>query len=279
VSSEKVGPARVQRITEALRTLTVKSQLQVIDSVKNGFALKDARGITFTARSLSEYKRTTKQKPWEAPIEEWIASFPSGATFFDIGANTGAFSLLAAKLHGNRVMVCAVEPGFESFEALVQNIVQNEFGEVIVPLPIGLSDATGIEVFNYHRLGAGTARHRLGATDDSTERSSTPVAKHSVLAFRLDDLIERFRLPSPTHIKLDVDGVEDRVIAGAQRTLGLGSVREVWVELTEHDFDDPTPEQLARNLGALGFSGVREVTRPGVEGTYPRVRDVLFVRR
>ena len=27
------------------------------------------------------------------------------------------------------------------------------------------------------------------------------------------------------------------------------------------------------------ISGVREVTRPGVEGTYPRVRDVLFVRR
>ena len=279
MSSEKVGPARVQRITEAMRTLTVKSQLQVIDSVKNGFALQDSRGIKFAARSLSEYKRTTKQKPWDAPIEEWIASFPPGATFFDIGANTGAFSLLAAKLHGNRVMVCAVEPGFENFEALVHNIVQNEFGEVIVPLPIGLSDETGIATFNYHHLGAGTARHRLGSNGDPTQQPFTPVARHSILAFRLDDLIERFRLPSPTHIKLDVDGAEDRVIAGAQRTLGSGSVREVWVELTEQDFGDPTAEQLTRNLGALGLSAVREVTRPGPEGTHPPVRDVLFVRR
>ena len=223
--------------------------------------------------------RVQRQKPWDAPIEEWIASFPSGATFFDIGANTGAFSLLAAKLHGNRVMVCAVEPAFESFEALVQNIVQNEFGDVITPLPIGLSNATGIEVFSYHRLGAGTARHRLGGTDDPTGQPSTSVAEHSVLAFRLDDLIERFRIPSPTHIKLDVDGAEDRVIAGAQRTLGLATVREMWVEFSEHSLDDPTPEELARNLDALGFSAARDVTRPDQQGTFPRVRDVLFVRR
>jgi len=279
VNSEKVGPARVQRITEAMRTLTVKSQLQVIDSVKGGFALQDFRGIKFAARSLSEYKRNTKQKPWDAPIEQWIASLPSGATFFDIGANTGAFSLLAAKLHGNRIMVCAVEPAFESFEALVQNIVQNEFGDVIIPLPIGLSDATGIEEFYYYRLGAGTARHRLGATGDPAGQPSASVAKHSVLAFRLDDLIERFRIPSPTHIKLDVDGAEDRVIAGAQRTLGLATVREVWVEFTELHLEDPTPKQLACNLDTLGFSAARDVTRPDQQGTYPRVRDVLFVRR
>jgi FkbM family methyltransferase len=279
VSSEKVSPARVLRITEAMRTLTVKSQLEVIDSVKDGFALQDLRGIKFAARSLSEYTRNTKQQPWDAPIEEWIASFPCGATFFDIGANTGAFSLLAAKLHDSRVMVCAVEPAFESFEALVHNIVQNEFGDVITPLPIGLSDETGIETFYHHRLGTGTARHWLGANGDPTQQAFTPVASHSILTFRLDDLIDRFRIPSPTHIKLDVDGAEDRVIAGAQRTLGLASVRELWVELTEDNLDDPTPGQLARNLDALGFSSVREVTRPGHEGRYHRVRDVLFARR
>ena len=279
MSSDKVGPARVQRIIETMRTLSLKSQAQVLDSLKDALVLHDSHGVKFVVRSVSEYKRNTKRKPWDEPIEDWIASFPTGASFFDIGANTGAFSLLAAKLHGDRITVYAIEPAFETFEALVHNIVQNESADVIIPLPVGLSDATRIEMFNYHRLGAGTARHVLGESGDPMPQPFEPVAKHSVLAFRLDDLIEEFRIPPPTHVKLDVDGLEYRVIAGAQRALASADTCDVWVEVTETDAADPIPGQLTRDLEALGFSRVREITRPDQGETYPRVRDLLFVRR
>jgi hypothetical protein len=40
-----------------------------------------------------------------------------------------------------------------------------------------------------------------------------------VVVERLDDLIQRYGLPAPTHIKSDTDGHEGSVLAGAERTL------------------------------------------------------------
>jgi FkbM family methyltransferase len=86
----------------------------------------------------------------------------------------------------------------------------------------------------------------LGESVDLLSSAFTPVAKHSVLAFRLDDLIDEFRIPPPTHIKLDVDGLEYRVIAGAQRTLASAVTCDVWVEVTETCAADPRTAWILR---------------------------------
>ena len=39
------------------------------------------------------------------------------------------------------------------------------------------------------------------------------------MAYRLDDLIKQFSLPSPTHLKIDVDGAEGSILAGAPNCL------------------------------------------------------------
>jgi hypothetical protein len=65
-----------------------------------------------------------------------------------------------------------------------------------------------------------------------------------VLTFRLDDLVEQFGLPRPHHVKLDVDGGELAVLAGAARTLAALDLRSVLVEVSS-ELSEPVTRALA----------------------------------
>jgi hypothetical protein len=98
-----------------------------------------------------------------------------------------------------------------------------------------------------------------------------------VLAFRLDDLVRVLGLPLPTRLKLDVDGFEHKVLAGASGVLTTARC-EVYTELVEAVPEDPHPREVGRFLDGLGYSPARVVEhRP--PGVYPRIVDALFVHR
>jgi hypothetical protein len=82
-------------------------------------------------------------------------------------------------------------------------------------------------------LVPGRALHTFGAPVDFRGRGFEPFRTQPVLSYRLDDLIEVFDLPLPTHIKVDVDGLEAAVIEGASRTVRNARLRSVLVELIE----------------------------------------------
>ena len=47
----------------------------------------------------------------------------------------------------------------------------------------------------------------------------------------MDELISQGITPIPQHIKIDVDGIEPKVIAGAKKTLTDSQVRSVLIEI------------------------------------------------
>jgi hypothetical protein len=62
----------------------------------------------------------------EAETIDWIATFfKEGDIFFDIGANVGAYSLVASKFYNGKIMIYAFEPGFANFVQLCKNILLN----------------------------------------------------------------------------------------------------------------------------------------------------------
>ena len=266
-----------ERLVRDAKKLPLKLRLRLFDVLKSGAIIQREDGIRFSLESLPEYKRAKKPKAANEPLEKWIGSFGPTDVFFDIGANTGSLSLFAARVHDGRVPVFAFEPAFDTFGALVRNVLVNDLARAITPLHVALFDETGVRPFHRSRLGAGSALHAVGEALDYARRPFTPVAVEHVLAFRLDDLVRTFALPSPTRIKLDVDGVEGKVLAGAIGVLSATRC-DVYTELVEVVPDDSHTREVTSFLRGLGYELAEFVERrpPGV---YPRAMDVLFVRR
>jgi FkbM family methyltransferase len=188
---------------------------------------------------------------------EWIQQrVGAGDVLYDIGANVGVYSLVAAKKPGGGARVFAFDPSYLNIASLGANIVLNKVEDQITPLPIALSDATGMAIFALRSLEPGSARHSLGeeVSDEGSTRYRQPV-----MTFRLDDLVDRMGLPLPNHIKLDVDGGELAVLAGAARTLASSSLRSMLIEVST--------SMSAEITDALARYGLRLQAKVNVQNT------------
>ena len=162
----------------------------------------------------------------------WIERFVrTDDVLFDIGANVGAYSLVANRATGGTCTVYAFEPSFSTFAQLSRNVALNGAEGRIIPVLVALSDVNGLVTFNYSTTDPGAALHALGESLDSIGRSFRPVFSQPVLSYRLDDFIAQFAVAPPNHIKLDVDGVELKVLRGASGVLANPLLRTVLVEV------------------------------------------------
>jgi FkbM family methyltransferase len=201
--------------------------------------------------------RACAKEPWTV---EWIEQLiHPGDVLYDIGANVGAYSLIAAMKPGGGARVVAFEPGCSTFASLCENVSINGLSECVTPLPVALSDVTDLGFFNYTSLSAGSALHALETTKAVIEFQ--PVFRQPLLTFRLDDLIPQFRLPQPNHLKIDVDGAEVAVLQGASETLENPALRTVMVEVLLEQSSDVT-----QWLEQKGLKLTRRIERPNKEG-------------
>jgi FkbM family methyltransferase len=175
------------------------------------------------------------------------------------------------------VPVFAFEPAADTFEALTRNVLANDLGRVITPLQVALYDETAVRPLFRSSMGAGSALHALDEAVDYARRPFAPAAVERVMALRLDDLVRWFGVPLPTRIKIDVDGVEARVLAGAAAVLGPAAC-DIYIELVEAAPGDRRPAEVSGLLDTLGYT-CRRIVEHRVPGSYPRVFDALFVPR
>jgi len=172
--------------------------------------------------------RSCAKEPWTV---EWLRNtVRADEVLYDIGANVGTFSLVAAKHCQARVI--AFEPGYASFARLCDNIQLNGCQHMIVPVPIPLTNSNGIFGFKYRSVDPGQSRHKL-KPDAWRFRGAAPATaryEQPMLAMTLDDVVTTFHLPEPHHVKVDVDGAEDRVLVGARQVLKSARLRSVLIE-------------------------------------------------
>ena len=79
---------------------------------------------------------------------------------------------------------------------------------------------------------SGTVGNRLSRDGDAGN-----AAPHTLntLAYSLDDLIAGTGLPLPSHVKLDVDGIEPEILLGAAAILADRRLKSVMVEFDSHE--------------------------------------------
>lgn len=264
---------RLARILIALLKLNGKNRfsnefIQLLDP-RLSVAVPGGERLTFrTGHGRLLWRARTFQSE-EPMMMEWVGRFSPDDCFYDVGANVGAYSLYAAK---RGVRAFAFEPEAMNFQLLYDNIFLNRVQHLCTPIPIGLGEATALDVLFLKSVSKGDALHGLGRKSLQIRDPAAATLRIPVLAARLDDLIDIFQLPRPTKLKIDVDGNELQVLRGAAST--LDGVEEVHVEV---DTDREESRQAVGLLEGKGFRLVRKASNAMV--WCPNQWNYLFSRR
>jgi FkbM family methyltransferase len=204
-------------------------------------------------RALSRLKSCKK----EPETITWLRNV-LGPTdvFYDVGANVGAYSLVAHALTDGQCQIFSFEPGFATFYLLNKNVWLNQAN--IVVFPFALTDKSGMSTFHYSSVAAGAAIHGVGQAVDHTGKAFMPEFTQHVAVARLDDVIAQFGLPRPTAMKIDIDGGETNMLQGANETLRHERLRTLLIEID--DVDDRV-EQVNEMLNQSGLYQVAQSQR------------------
>jgi FkbM family methyltransferase len=176
--------------------------------------------------------------------------------FLDIGANIGSYTILASKLC--RAQTIAFEPELPVARTLEQNMHANDI----------------VALARVHRIALGGYDGEIAFTTglDTTNRVATAGDQRvqMVPVRRLDEVCDA---ALPTLMKLDVEGYEEEVLAGAVGVLASPSLLAVQSELCS--------QHLNSRLGSFGFEPAfydpftRKIAR--TEFSY-RISNMLYVR-
>jgi len=131
--------------------------------------------------------------------------------FWDIGANVGYFTLVAATALANRGQIIGFEPGKNAYARLTENISLNDYGNIRI-FPVAVTDREGEAVLHLAGDIADSSASLYPAGDTS--------ARHEVCrTVALDHFLEAEGLRPPDLIKLDAEGSELAVLQGAKELL------------------------------------------------------------
>ena len=135
--------------------------------------------------------------------------------FVDVGANTGAYTILASKVV--KAKSIAFEPLPETFERLRDQIQINRIEDYVDARNLGVGDR--VEVLQF--TNSSDSMNKVNLSDDSTNTSQVRVVT-------LDSCVStRERL----FLKMDVEGYEFNVIQGAHGILSSDNLVGLIIEL------------------------------------------------
>lgn len=207
-------------------------------------------GVRMTFMTPSTFTRWRvdsiyQKEPWTL---EWIASFREGETLLDCGANVGMYTIWAAATRGVRVI--ALEPESQNYALLNKNIMANGLTEKVRAYCMGLSDVTGFFDLHMADMRVGGSNHAVGEALNFKLEPLHPRFAQGCIAYRLDELVQSGAVPVPDHFKIDVDGIEHKIIVGARETLRRPQVKSLLIETNQNLAEHQT---MIAELNALGF--------------------------
>lgn len=161
----------------------------------------------------------------------------AGDVFADVGANVGAYSMLAASVGARAV---AFEPG-ERYDDLRRNVAFNGYRIDCRRQAVG--DRNGVTGFT---VGLDAVNHV--AEGDAEAATQVPIV-------RLDDALDHATL-----IKVDTEGFEAAVIAGGQRVFGQASA--AILEIDAADAEGPMKAMSALGYRPISYDPFTRQIRP-----------------
>ena len=206
---------------------------------------------------------------------EWIRGFQPGEVFVDIGANVGMYTIWAAKTRGVRTF--AFEPESQNYALLCRNIVMNDLSEIVVAYCLALSDTASYSLLHLSGFQIGSSCHSFGEKiDHNLQRRETKLAQ-GCISTTLDTLVAAGVVPVPDHIKIDVDGLEHKVLEGCRGVLADPRLKSVLVEINTNLEQH---RKIIDDMSMLGFhySEQQVALAQRTEGAFKGVGNYVFHR-
>jgi FkbM family methyltransferase len=154
----------------------------------------------------------------------WIDGFKKKEVFFDVGANIGLYSIYASK---KKCKVYSFEPSSNNFSSLVKNILLNDL--TIHPFGFAISNTERITSINLVSTIEGDSQHDLSKKNNFYSRNF--IFQQGIFETTLDNLIYKYKLSMPNHIKIDVDGNERKILLGAKKLLKSKKLKSMMIEI------------------------------------------------
>lgn len=254
---------RIPSITGFFKTLWLKSRLEqpplVLDSPVPGTDIS----VKFAVHTWFEFhNRAQASFTGEPDMVEWLKTqLRRGDIFWDIGANVGAYSLLASKLLPE-AKIYSFEPFIPTFSHLWENVLLNSASDRVFPLNIGLLNKTAPEKLAINDVRAGSSQHQVGG--------SGGVATQFVISMRGDEIPNRLGIPFPNLLKLDIDGLEVEAVDGLEGVLKNPTLRQAMIEVEA----GKTEQKVERLFQDFGFERIANPLTKATNGIF----NALFSR-
>ena len=167
-----------------------------------GIYVSPSAGLKYLFRSMN-----TIDPPLCGFAKEFVRS---GHIVWDVGANVGLFSFVAAHLAGPNGRVVSIEPDVWLIQLLRRSAsVQSPSSAPVQVIPIAVAESCNLRTFNI----ASRSRATNFLSGYGSSQTGGVAEQQTVVSVTLDWLAER--LPLPDVIKIDVEGAELEVLSGA----------------------------------------------------------------
>ena len=223
---------------------------------------RTSSGATF--QMLISTEAELDQLVWLEPTTmSWLdRTLEDDSVLFDVGANIGYYSLYALHTRPS-CKVVAFEPAPMNFHRLLLNFELNGLSAASV-FPFALSNRECLSTFGYQSLAPGassqTGAHAGGVSGGVVSGTYT---------LTLDGVVEKSGdVPAPTHLKLDVDGHEPKILEGAAGCLSNPKLEHLAIETTAEGLGT-----LEKDLSKLGFRMVEPFVRGFGNAFFHRPRE------
>jgi len=248
--------------------------LQEYEKLDPFIAVDSPQGpVQFSTPSLVTAFRVETLFSKEPDTIEWIAGFEPGAVLVDIGANVGMYTIWAAKTRGTRVF--AFEPESQNYAVLNRNIVRNNVGDRVIAYCASLSDQPGFGQLRLSAFSIGGSVHQFSPSGESGRK---PAAFYQgSYSTTLDILVSEGLLPVPDHVKIDVDGIEPKIVRGARATFADPKVKSVLIEVDTGVEDHWNMVDLMLELG-FDYDNAQVERARRQEGPFKGVGNYVFRR-
>jgi len=168
----------------------------------------NARGLIYTERAPEVVSVLHTLEKEQTVIESFVDELNPSDTVWDVGANLGVYSVLAAD---QADYVAAIEPHPATATRCQENLNLNDANGVTKNIALGdKSDRVELEL-ERNEIGTQTP-----ALDDTLIDARQTI---DVQVARGDELIVTGSLPAPDVVKIDVEGAEVEVLEGLEKTL------------------------------------------------------------